>query len=261
LLILWPLAEKGRNEAVQGAIADQNVSIHGAVMGRNEAIQDAEMGHNDGIHGAEMGYNETVRGFTMGHNDDIHRADMGYNEAFRGSTMGHNYGIYGAEMGYNERGSTMGHNFYSQNAGMDDNDAVRGTVVKYRNDGQPVVSLGTGEDVLARIRTSVGHGENVLRRARSGKLLTPRCFIHLLRLWLIAENAVDGVVGGQPETGKYLMPQLSSFCQRPIQAATSGVRMPGAPGMVIGTDPTMSVMVPVVPIPGKLRDFSTALKR
>lgn len=31
--------------------------------------------------------------------------------------------------------------------------------------------------------------------------------------------------------------------------------------MVIGTDPTMRVMVPVVPIPGKLRGFGTALKR
>jgi hypothetical protein len=214
----------GRNETVRGFTMGHNDDIHGADMGYNEAVRGSTMGHNYGIYGAEMGYNEAVRGSTMGHNDGIYGAEMGYNEAVRGSTMGHNDGIYGAEMGHNEaaRGSTMGQNFYSQNAGMDDNDAVRGTVVKYRNDGQPVVSLGTGEDVLARIRTSVGHGENVLRRARSGKLFTPRCFIHLLILWLIAENAVDGVVGGQPETGKFLMPQLSCLLLTPYTSSYIG---------------------------------------
>jgi uracil-DNA glycosylase len=54
---------------------------------------------------------------------------------------------------------------------------------------------------------------------------------------------IDPQLGGQSDPGKSLISCPSCRLLTTVQAAVPGIRLPGAPGMIIGADPAMTTNV------------------
>ena len=132
------------------------------------------------------------------------------------------------------------------------NEPAYGEVVTTRSGpiAGDVRSLGRGEDVLATMRDDIAQGRDVLGRGGHCKLLMQRYYSHLLMVRRTAANPTQGAMnidpqlGGQSASGKFLIPCLSCSILTTIQAAPPGLRVQGAPGMIIGADPAMTTNVP-----------------